>query len=219
MAQQDYLVRKSEKYEGLITYPTFITDSSFDSPNYFILTDIPSELTAGRNAIKITANLNTLRIGTEIAVEYLDQNNNSIYTEINNYLDSAKRRIVTIYVYPETPSGIARITFVGIAKNYVTPQGHIVPVPDEWKDKYNVKWSKLLYIDASKRNSTEIIFDTYPMIMVRETYKRSIQTSLIPGESRSAQVELPGALYHNTSAAPLTIPTYSICRRWHDYSR
>jgi len=88
MAQNDYLVRKAEAFEGLVGVPTFIHDTSENSPNYFIISGIPDELNAGKTPIKITANVNTLQLGTEVAVEVLDQNNNSIYTEINDYVDS-----------------------------------------------------------------------------------------------------------------------------------
>lgn len=200
--QANYIVRKAEKYEGLISIPTYINDRSVNSPNYFVISGVPEELNAGKTPIKITANLSTLELGSEVAVEVLDQNNNSIYTEVNDYVDKTRRRIISIYVYPDTPGGLARITFIGVAKNYYTPQGVLTPIPLQWRNKYNVKWTRFLYVDPTKRNGSEIVFNELPYILLRETYKRSILTSLVPGESLYEDGGSSKLRYTNTSATP-----------------
>ena len=64
-------------YRGLDQIPVFIEDGSPDSFDYFGLTRVPRELTAGRNLISFTGTRNLVP-GSEIAIEVLDANGDTV---------------------------------------------------------------------------------------------------------------------------------------------
>ena len=40
---------------------------------------------------------------------------------------------------------VHKITILGELKTYVDENGKVLPIPDEWKGVYNVKWEKDIY--------------------------------------------------------------------------
>ena len=45
--------KKRREKENLIKTPVLITDTSLDSPNYFVINNYPNEFTSGKNAIRL----------------------------------------------------------------------------------------------------------------------------------------------------------------------
>jgi len=205
--QRNYAVRRSDQYQGLIDIPVLLNDVSDTSPNYFVFSDIPDELTAGKNSIKIAGNPNTLVLNTEIAVETLDANGKTIFTEVNDYLDTGKRRVITINVYPDTTPGPVSITFVGIVNRYLDDKGNWVPVSKTWQRKYNIRWTKTLYCSPTKRNTTEILFKKLPSIRVREVYRVDNISSLIPG---AAVEQTPDPLIRFSNSTATQLPAAQV---------
>ena len=149
--------------KGFDTAITYVTDTSVSSPDVFKITKLPLRFTAGKNLIKLQGNTNNLKIGTLVDVEVLDYNGNPIYAEFINYLDEDKSRVISIYIYEDTPPGDCTVTITGTLAKY---NGQSVPA--EWRDKPNVKWIRKFPVNPTDPNETEIIFTIEPTMTIEE---------------------------------------------------
>jgi len=172
--------RKNPKL-GLASIPTLINDTSALS-EYFRVSDIPTELTSGKNYFKLLGNSALLQNNTEVLVEVTDANNNPIYHHINKFIDEAGRRVISIYIYEDTVPGPANITILGIA-NY-RPNGS--PVTPAWKGKYNVKWKTSVIVTPAKQNVSDIIFSTVPGAKVEEKIREFLTYSYATGATNAS---------------------------------
>ena len=167
-SQHSYQLRKTKMYQGLKDVPIYLFDNSDYSPNYFNISYLPSELTAGKNIIKLKGNNNNLKIDSKVLFECVDGNNNTIYSETHNYHDRYGNYFITLYIYPETPPGFIRLTLLGIA---TVDAINKTQIPSQWINKPNIKWEKFITVDPLKRNSSEIILKSEPTIAVNEVFK------------------------------------------------
>ena len=155
--------KKQPVYIGLDTIPVYYTDTSELSPELFVITSFPTELTAGKNILKLRGKSENLRSDATLNVEILDSNNEPIYHEATSYIDEDLSRVISIYIYPDTPPGDAYITLTTEATQIFGQ-----PVPKEWRNIYNVKWIRKTSVNPSISNSSEIIFETLPTVYVSE---------------------------------------------------
>ena len=98
-----YLEKRNE-YLGLAVIPILITDQS-DHSDYFNVSNLEMILTGGKNAFKVTGNHQLLVKGSEIKVELTDLNGTPIFHTVNRYRDNLDRRLVTVWVFEDTPPG------------------------------------------------------------------------------------------------------------------
>ena len=150
--------RKQPVYKGLQFKPVWFEDTSLTSPEYLQITEFPTRLTAGKNLFKLRGHPTNLRIDGLVNLEILDYNGNPIFHEVVDYLDDDKSRVVSIYIYEDTPAGDCTITILTEAVN----------VPAEWKDRYNVRWTRSVPVNPNISNSSEIIFGTEPTLIINE---------------------------------------------------
>lgn len=150
--------RKKAVYQGLKDIPVYREDTSMTSPDYFQISEFPERLTAGKNLIKLRGNADNLQVNTYVNVEILDYNGDPIYNEFIEYIDEDKSRVISIYIYPETSPGDATVIITGTAKK----------VPNKWKNKTNIRWSRTLAVNPTTPNISEIIFTESPTINITE---------------------------------------------------
>ena len=155
--------RKEAVYKGLEFIPTYFEDTSLTSPEYFQITEFPNKLTAGKNLFKLRGHPTNLEPGGVLAVEVLDYNGDPIYSEVIDFIDDDKSRIIAIYIYEETSPGDCTITLLAEASNI---QG--APPPTEFQRKPNVKWSRSVPVNPNISNISEIIFESIPEVTVAE---------------------------------------------------
>jgi hypothetical protein len=155
--------RKEAVYKGVNLTEVYFEDTSLTSPEYFQISEFPTRLTAGKNLFKLRGHPTNLQVGGVLNLEVLDYNGDPIYTEIVDYLEEDKSRVIAIYIYSETSPGDCTVTLVAEA---VTIQG--APVPIEWQGRPNVKWSRTVPVNPNVSNETEIIFTKSPAIIVSE---------------------------------------------------
>jgi hypothetical protein len=155
--------RKEAVYKGLEFIDVYYNDTSLTSPEYFQISDFPNRLTAGKNLFKLRGHPTNLRVGGVLNIEVLDYNGDPIYTEVVDYIDEDKSRVIAIYVYSETSPGDCTITLLTEAS---TIQG--APVPQEWQGRPNVKWIRTVPVNPNVSNDTEIIFSNAPQVTVSE---------------------------------------------------
>tara|TARA_R110001592_G_scaffold182169_1_gene425204 strand:- start:2124 stop:6614 length:4491 start_codon:yes stop_codon:yes gene_type:complete len=181
------------EYRGLDTIPVFIEDGSPDSYDYFGITRVPRELTAGRNLISFTGTQNLVP-GSEIAIEVLDSNGNTVPTRTYDYIGEGSERIFAIEIGKEIPEGDAKITVLGVAKGKVgfdtDRQQDISELPPpRYRGTFNLRWTKRLNCYPRRRNTDEILYFENPDITIEEIKRPYFQlhynTELTGSNSRS----------------------------------
>ena len=181
------------QYRGLDRLEVFIEDGSADSFDYFGLTRVPRELTAGRNLISFTGTRNLVP-GSEIAIEVLDANGETIPIQTYDYIGEGNERIFAIEIGSEVPEGDALITLIGVAKGEVgfdaqrQRDASRLP-PPRFRGVFNVRWQKRLNCYPRRRNSDEIVYFKNPDITIEEIkrpyFKLHYNTELSASNSRS----------------------------------
>jgi hypothetical protein len=160
------MIKKIRKFEGLNELPVYVEDNSELSPVYFNITQLPKTLHAGKNLIRLKGVPDALKVGSAVSIEILDFNGQPIYWEVSKFLYEDNSRILSVWIYEDTPPGQAILTIMGEIER--GPNGE--EIPDEFKNGPNVRWKTKLQIDSTKRNDSEIIFDPIlePKIKIEE---------------------------------------------------
>ena len=159
-------------YRGLDTIPVFIVEEGGRSYDYFGFTNIPDELSAGRNLLALTGTKNLVP-GSEIAIEVLDANGDLIPVKTFDHIGFGNKRVFSIEVGERVPEGDAVITVVGVSKGKVGYNAHSkkdlseLP-PNNYRGKFNIRWQKRLNCYPRKRNNSELIFFPNPDITIDE---------------------------------------------------
>jgi hypothetical protein len=150
--------KKEIHYQGLAELSVIVEDTSALSPDYFKITQLPTELTAGLNTFKFKGQPQLFPENTEVYIEILDANGEPIYYEVNLDLESEEQpAIVSIFVTQDTTPGNGTIIICAGANQ--SAEGQILD-PSE----INIRWQVPIYIDISKRNEDAIIFSALPIV-------------------------------------------------------
>jgi len=195
-------LRRKKEYLGLNKIPVWYEDSSQDSEKIFGISNLPKEFNAGKNIIKILGT-ESLEYLTEVSIEILDSQGEPIYWEIPDYVDFAKRRSIVVWIYPETPTGLGSITIVGTLKDS--------DVPDEWRDKPNVRWKRDVEVDPTSPNKDEIAFGHKPTISIEEKFKTVSRPEFSGGLNEPINVNITNVKYKSSkiSQGPIdNVETY-----------
>ena len=155
--------RKEAVYKGLEFIPVLYEDPSLTSPDYFQISEFPTKLTAGKNLFKLRGHPTNLRVGGALGIEVLDYNGNPIYSEVIDFIEEDKSRVIAIYIYDNTSPGDCTVTLVAEASviEGATP-------PTEYQGKVNIRWSRSVPVNPNVSNNSEIIFDKLPTVTVTE---------------------------------------------------
>ena len=174
------MIKKIIGRQRLASLPVTAVDKSRTSHRYFQITEFPRKFTAGRNVIKLRAKGNVLVPDSAIHVEILDANNKPIYYEVLNYVEKDGTRIIVVYIYPDTPPGIATVYLAGRARRIQELRtGNIpfsqAPSDPNYKDNPNIKWIRTIPVQPSTENTSEILFisasgesTSYPTVQISE---------------------------------------------------
>ena len=155
--------RKEAVYKGLEFVNVYYEDSSLTSPDYFQITEFPLRLTAGKNLFKLKGHPTNLKVGGYLNLEVLDFNGDPIYHEIVDYIDEDKSRVIAIYIYSDSSPGDCTVTILAEA-TVINGQ----PVPQEWRGRANVRWKRIVPVNPTISNDSEIIFERLPEVSIRE---------------------------------------------------
>ncbi len=191
------ILKKTLFDEQLETVNVLINDTDPNS-RYFKITELPDTFTGGKNAFLIQGS-SELVLDTIVKIQIKDSQGNIIYHEpgegIPEYFEGTSK-VISVYIYPDTAFGPCTITILGELSEYVV-NGVRVPVPENWKDTYNVKWEKQINVNPILANTTKIRFYRRPKIDIDESvlpiYNRNVSrvtisgsingTAIIPAES------------------------------------
>ena len=141
----------------------YIQDSSERSPLYFDVVSFPRMLGGGRSVITLKGGAN-LRLNSTIDVEVIDAAGNGVYAEVTNFIDRFNNYYISIDIYDITAKGPATMYLVGEA--LLDPNGD--PIPQEQRNRYNVRWSRDFMVEPFERNDAELLFDKPPTVSVAQ---------------------------------------------------
>ena len=206
------MAKKEIFKQYLSDVPVLIEDRSLTSPNYFRITKLPSQLTAGKNTIKFTLNTPLFANESIIYVEILDYNQDPIYYEVNIDKESSNNpAIINIFVNQDTCPGNGQIILCSTINK--TIDGISLDTSSA-----NIRWIAPINIDISKRNDDSIIFTQTPEALVTSNYAQVNETNYIDlnvgGSAKTKEqtqtVQLTGGLlpvatYYNHNNTPIVI--------------
>lgn len=153
--------RKEIIYQGLLELNVAVEDFSVSSPNYFRISYLPTEFTSGQNIFKFKGNPDIFVEDTPIEIEILDSNGDPIYFEIDLDLESSEQEaIVSVFITQDIPPGPVDIVLCGI----IDQDANGNRLPETMQP--NIRWTTTVATNPSKRNETEIIFNTTPSVTI-----------------------------------------------------
>lgn len=160
---------------GLNTMQVDIEDTSYLS-KYFSIAEFNPVLTGGRNPISFNGS-SFLKEGSEIQVECIDSNGNSLFIErpksATQFADVAKF-VLSINVYNETYNGTGKLILVGTStKNEI------------------VRWTADVTIDKTVQNAAKVRFYNKPSLEVRPLLYPVIDSTI--GSALTYQYVLTGS--------------------------
>jgi len=156
---------------NLLEYEVFIEDSAQIS-EYFTVTNIPQSFTGGRNSFLLGGS-EYLQNGSEIKLEIIDSNGNTIYQSMVPLYVEGNSRMISVEIYNDTAPGFATIVLMGKATQ-TTSGGSI---PSEWQDVYNVRWTRKILVDYDLKNTSPIRFELQPEVLIEEKRFYNINSS------------------------------------------
>lgn len=153
--------RKEVIYQGLLELNVAVEDFLVSSPNYFRISHLPTEFTSGQNVFKFKGNPDTFIEDTPIEIEILDSNGDPIYFEIDLDLESSEQEaIVSVFITQDIPPGPVQVVLCGI----IDQDAFGNRLPETMGP--NIRWTTTVATNPSKRNETEIIFNTTPSVTI-----------------------------------------------------
>ena len=136
---------------GLDVLKVDINDTSHLS-KYFVISEFDSVLTSGKNPVSFNGS-SLLKSGSEILIECLDSEGNSMYIERpkgNVSYTDVSNFIISIHIYNEAYNGNGKLIFVGTTK-----KGE------------SVRWIGNIAIDKTLQNTSKVRFYNKPSLECR----------------------------------------------------
>ena len=200
-------IKKFSPKENLSSFQTLIVDNNPNS-EYFRITEFKDTFTGGKNGFLIEGS-QYLKESTEIKVEILDVEGNTLYFEPGNgipeYYEGISK-LIAVYVYEDTPIGLGKITILGELKQY-DDNGVIRDVPTNWSGIYNVKWERTFQINRNLPNEDRVRFYRRPNVDITEINK-PIFTKVPTIVTQTGAVSgIPLVPIENTRLADFSLPT------------
>lgn len=199
------ILKRINKYQGLKDIDVLVEESGLSS-QYFNIYDVPTNIPQGRSSF-LLAGSPYLKNFVELKVEILDSAGQTVYTEpIANYLEGNARR-VSIEVYDDTAPGDGFLYIVGELKdNFRSISGqqqdnleitdNFLPsgitgndVPPDFKNIYNVRYIRPIFINTTIPNTEPIFFYQQPRVTVNEVLKGYVVETTV-----SSSYEITGSV-------------------------
>lgn len=181
-------IKRYSPFQNLSNFKVFIEDATINS-RYFRINELSDIFTGGKNGFLIEGSPE-LRETTEVRIEILDVNGNPVYVQPGDgdpeYYEGLAK-LVSVHVYDDTPIGVGKITILGELKEYVNDLGVTVPIPDEWRGAYNVRWQRDILINRNLNNENIVRFYYRPRVNILE-FTKPVFNKTIPVVTQTGSV-------------------------------
>ena len=171
------VVRRYNELQELENIDVLIDE--FDKSRYITISDFPDSFPQGKSSFLIETS-NHLKVGVELQIDIFDSEGVSIYHEpIADYLEGTARR-VSVEVHGDTAPGMA--TMIIAAELQYVPVGpsnfsDVEEVPDDWKNTYNLRFTKNFLVNQTVINTQAIKFYTQPKLTITEKVYGTLEVS------------------------------------------
>lgn len=172
--------RKSTSALNLYKYDVLVDDRGVRS-DYFKISQFDGYFYGGRNAFLIAGAAN-LKPNSRILVEVLNKDGLPVYSAPVSQFIEGNSRLIQVEIYEDTPIGAGKIVILGCADSYTDG----TPIPPEWKDKFNVRWSTDVIISPLIENKTPIRFAKVPSMVATEKFYLEPSSSIF-----TQKIEVP----------------------------
>jgi hypothetical protein len=181
--------RNTIQAKNLASYDVYIEDNTPNSV-YFQVTNLPQYFTGGRNSFFIGGS-SVLQNGSSIQIEILDANNQPVfYNPVPKYIQG-DARMVSVEINENTAVGPATIIVMGTAVSTIDGR----PIPPDWQNTYNVRWTGNVIIEPNLRNTSQIVFLNEPTVLSEEQRLFNVATSSFTTSSIPFTASLTPTLY------------------------
>ena len=172
--------------QNLDQVDVLVNDTNND---FFAVQDLPETFTQGRNTFKIFGS-RFLKDNVPLKIEILDKSGETVYVQPVDYGQSKANktsltlpyRYVSVEVYrpPINVPGAAKLVILA----ELDPDEVNFEIPEQYRGRYNVKFSKTINIDSTEPiNKSPILFYRRPKFTVQEIVKAQlIKPELITSE-------------------------------------
>ena len=178
--------------QKLASYDVLIEDTSLDS-EYFKVSQFPTGFSGGRNGF-LLAGTPFLVPNSRILVEVVNFDGETIYQEpVKNYTEG-NSKLISFEIYENTPPGLYKVILLGQARVFKNGSA----VPNDWNEKYNVRWARDIIVEPQRRNTSPLRFKKQPRIFLEEEKIISIpSTTYVTEVDNSSEISLT-AKYEST---------------------
>ena len=167
------IIKKYSPYQNLGSYKVFIEDGDPNSL-YFNVTELEQTLTGGKNSFLFEGSP-YLKKGSKVRFEALDVEGNTLYIEpgvqAGKTFKDGTSIVMAVHIYDDTPIGIGSLQITAELDRYIDDNGSERIIPDEFKDRPNVRWTQTFKINPKIPNKTEVRFFKRPTFTVSEIEK------------------------------------------------
>ncbi len=201
MIKLQNLDEKLEQIDVFLDDPRSFTND----PTYFGVTDFPQVVPIGRTRFFMNGS-QYLRRGSEIKIELKNSEGGVIFSEpINAFISTGEFRPVSIVVYGDDIGGEATLTVLAELETYINENGAVVPIPEQWKGLYNLRWQQKVLVDKTTTvNTNPIHFVRQPQLEATEvispyvTISGSIQENTITQTDKAIRIKADGTVESRT---------------------
>jgi len=175
--------------KNLAKYDVLVEDTSSTS-TYFQISNLPSQFTGGRNSFLLGGSP-LLMPGTSIQIEILDANGITIYQNpVKKYLQGDSR-LISVQITEKTAPGFATIIIMGCIQKLANGG----EIPPNWKNKYNVRWTRKILVSPNIRSSSPIVLENTPQVIVEEQRLYSYTTASYTTQSVDITASLSPTMF------------------------
>lgn len=134
-----------------------------DSSTVFSITEVPKIFGLGKNSFKIFASKDRLLKGTEVYIDIIDSNSNSIYFEVSNMVNNDNTRNVIVFIYEDTAPGYCAICISG---TLLSGESYL--------------FQKKVYVDPNQLSESSVIYSNPPVVVFKERLQPIQNTTTSP---------------------------------------
>lgn len=175
--------QKSKQRRDLRRFFVEVEDESPKSSKFLNISQLGDEFSLGKNAFIIRGSGKVVP-GAPVLVEILDSENEVIYSETHEYEESGGR-IISVYVYEDTPTGPAQITIMTEVNEDLRGDS----ISEDSQGVYNYRWTQTVNVNPNVYNINNVRFERSPEVRAESVTLNKYEVSYGQDDTREAEFD------------------------------